>query len=293
MLVCLDRKVVSLFECGEHVTRATQPHSRNLTAPQKDFAKQMTRAGMKPARIRSAMLLHFGLRPNELPALQKVQNVVCYYRRTMLRGSDTTVTIVAAVQWLAFNGGKDEQEPFTFGWDLDREGIIVVGNGSGEKPFLVGFPPKALLSQASRDPKTFIFHVDATYKTNQVVHPVLVIGITDVARTFHLLAMFVTSLQQEGHYAKAFAALRWIYNKVLGEPLRVAYVMGDADEAHNNAVAAVFGSNCKYDRLMCYYHLIAKVIDRLKGLPYELHNSVLHDIYDLHNSRSADDFTTD
>ncbi|KAG2926748.1 hypothetical protein PC116_g6075 [Phytophthora cactorum] len=86
MLICLDRKVVSLFVCGEHVTRAIPSHSRNLTAPQKDFAKQMARAGMKPARIHTAMLLHFGLRPSELPALQKVQNVVCYCRRTKLGG---------------------------------------------------------------------------------------------------------------------------------------------------------------------------------------------------------------
>ncbi|KAF1784893.1 hypothetical protein GQ600_6672 [Phytophthora cactorum] len=50
---------------------------------------------------------------------------------------------------------------------------------------------------------------------------------------------------------------------------------------------------CKYDHLMCYYHLIAKVIDRLEGLPYELRNSVLRDTYDLHYSRSADEFTTD
>ncbi|KAG3075563.1 hypothetical protein PI124_g20496 [Phytophthora idaei] len=189
MLVCLDRKVVSLFECDEHVTRAIPPHSRNLTAPKKDFAKQMARAGMKPARIRTAMLLYFGSRLSELPALQKVKNVVCSYRRTKLGCSDTTTTIVAAVQRLAFNGGEDEHEPFTFGWDLDREGNIVVGNGSDEKPFLVGFSTKTLLHQASRDPKTFIFHVDATYKTNQVGYHVLVIGITDVARTFHLLAM--------------------------------------------------------------------------------------------------------
>ncbi|KAF1789588.1 hypothetical protein GQ600_473 [Phytophthora cactorum] len=44
----------------------------------------MARAGMKPARIRTSMLLDFDLRPSELPALQKVQNVVCYYRRTKL-----------------------------------------------------------------------------------------------------------------------------------------------------------------------------------------------------------------
>ncbi|KAG2901580.1 hypothetical protein PC118_g19643 [Phytophthora cactorum] len=280
MLVCLDRKVVSLFECGEHVIRAIPPHSRNLTAPKKDVAKQTARAGMKLARIRTAMLLYFGLRPSELPALQKVKNVVCSYRRTKLGCSDTTTTIVAAVQRLAFNGGEDEHEhePFTFGWDLDREGNIVVSNSSDEKLFLVCFSTKALLCQASRDPKTFIFHVDATYKTNQNVP---------------LVGSVVISQQQGRLYAKTFAALRWIYNKDLGEPHSVAYVMGDDDMAQCNAVAADFGSDCKYDHLMCYYHLIAKVIDRLKGLPYDLRNSVLRDIYDLHYSRSADDFTTD
>ncbi|KAG2764655.1 hypothetical protein PC129_g3862 [Phytophthora cactorum] len=105
--------------------------------------------------------------------------------------------------------------------------------------------------------------------------------------------MFVTSQQQDGRYPKAFAARRWIYNKVLGEPLRVAYVMGDTDAPQHDAVAAVFGSDCKYDPLMCYYHLIAKVIDRLEGLPYQLRNSVHRDTYDLHYSRSADGFTTD
>ncbi|KAG2762402.1 hypothetical protein PC129_g8661 [Phytophthora cactorum] len=107
----------------------------------------MARAGMKPARIRTSMLLDFDLRPSELPALQKVQNVVCYYRRTKLGGSDTTATIVAAVQRLAFNGGEDEHEPFTFRWDLDREGNIVVGNGSDEKPFLVGFSAKRFFAK--------------------------------------------------------------------------------------------------------------------------------------------------
>ncbi|ETL44327.1 hypothetical protein L916_05365 [Phytophthora nicotianae] len=203
-------------------TLAIPPHSHNLTPAQKDFAKQI---GMEAARIHTAMLLHFGLRPSQLPALQKVQNVVCYYR-TKLGGNDTTAAIVEAVQRLAFNGGEEEHDPFTFGWDVDREGKLVVGNGSDEKSFLVGFSTKALLHQASRDPSTFIFHVDATYKTNQVSYPVFVVGITDIARKFPLLALLVTSQQQECHYAKAFAAIRWIYSKVLGEQFRVAYVMG-------------------------------------------------------------------
>eukprot|EP00644_Phytophthora_capsici_P000870 jgi/Phyca11/108898/e_gw1.16.660.1 len=227
----------------------------------------MTRAGLKPARIRISMLTHF--RPSELPPLQKVQNVVDR----------------------AFNGGEDDHEAFSFGWDVERDGAFVVGNGSDGKPFLVGFTTKALLRQADRDPSTFIFHVDATYKANQVGYPLIVIGITDVARRFHLLCIFVTSQQQQEHFAKVFAALRWIYRKVVGTPLRVHFVMGDADMAQYNALASVF-SDYKYIHLMCYYHVIAKVVDRLKGFSNELSSTVLQDVYDMHYSRSSEELTT-
>ncbi|KUF85234.1 hypothetical protein AM587_10001370 [Phytophthora nicotianae] len=190
-----DTDVLIIIECLK-AFKIGKSQAIFCTLAQKDFTKQI---GMEAARIHTAMLLHFGLRPSQLPALQKVQNVVCYYRRTKLGGNDTTAAIVEAVQRLAFNAGEEEHDPFTFGWDVDREGKLVVGNGSDEKSFLVGFSTKALLHQASRDPSTVIFHVDATYKTNQ---------------------------QQECHYAKAFAAIRWIYSKVLGEQFRVAYEMG-------------------------------------------------------------------
>ncbi|KAG2761037.1 hypothetical protein PC129_g13770 [Phytophthora cactorum] len=129
--------------------RAKPPRSPNLTAAQKAFAKQMAEAGMKPARIRTAMLQHFTLQPSDLSALQKVQNFVCYYRRTKLGGSDTTPSITGAIRALAFTGREKEHEPFAFGWDLDENGQLLVGNGSEAKPFLVGFTSKALLRQAA------------------------------------------------------------------------------------------------------------------------------------------------
>ncbi|EGZ18823.1 hypothetical protein PHYSODRAFT_332560 [Phytophthora sojae] len=54
------------------------------------------------------------------------------------------------------------------------------------------------------------------------------------------------------------------------QPLKVAYVMGDADGGQYNAVSTGFGGDCDYVHLMCYYHLIAKVVVRTKGLLKEL-----------------------
>ncbi|EGZ05440.1 hypothetical protein PHYSODRAFT_342277 [Phytophthora sojae] len=64
VLVCLDRMVVSLFEAGMQVTSAKPPRTPNLTAPQKELARQMAQAGMKPARIRTAMLQQLSLQPS-------------------------------------------------------------------------------------------------------------------------------------------------------------------------------------------------------------------------------------
>ncbi|ETL93591.1 hypothetical protein L917_08277 [Phytophthora nicotianae] len=135
--------------------------------------------------------------------------------------------MVAAVRGRAFNG--EEDEAFSFGWDVDRDGAFVVGNGSDEKPFLVGLRRKLCCDKLTETPVPSF-------------------------STFHLLCIFVTSQQQEGHFAKVFAALRWIYRKVVGTPLRVHFVMGDADVVQYNALASVF-SDCKY------IHLINRSID--------------------------------
>jgi hypothetical protein len=103
------------------------------------------------------------------------------------------------------------------------------------------------------------------------------------------MALFVTSQQQEGYYAKEIASLRWVYLKVVGEPLKVSYVMGDADAAQFNALSAMFGGDCEYTHLMCYHHLIAKVVDQTKTMSKDLGDAVLRDVYDMHYCRSRED----
>ncbi|OWZ08213.1 hypothetical protein PHMEG_00019283 [Phytophthora megakarya] len=236
------------------------------------------------------MLTQFSLRPEDLPSLQKVQNVVCYFRRTKIGGNDSISNVTSLIRAQAFHGNEEEHEPFTFGWQWNDNGQFVVGNGTDENPFLFGITTKPLLRQAARDPATFIFHVDVTYKTNQGGYPVLVCGITDAARQFHLLTLFVTSQQQEPHFSNAFASLRWIYSRVVGQPLRVAMFMGDADSAQFSAAATVFGVDCTCTHLMGYYHFLAKVVERAKGLSKEHSDAVLRDVYKMHCTRNAQDF---
>ncbi|OWZ21679.1 LOW QUALITY PROTEIN: hypothetical protein PHMEG_0003739 [Phytophthora megakarya] len=64
-------------------------------------------------------------------------------------------------------------------------------------------------------------------------------------------------------------------------------VHGDTDSAQFNAAATVFGVDCTYTHLMCYYHLLAKVVERTKGLSKEHIAAGLRDVYDMHCARDA------
>ncbi|KAG2815571.1 hypothetical protein PC129_g12068 [Phytophthora cactorum] len=165
----------------------------------------------------------------------------------------------------------------------------VVGNGSDARPFLVGMTTKALLRNAVRDPGTFVLHLDATFKLNSVGYPVLVCGITDASRSFHLLALFITSQLQEGNYSAAHLTLRRIYARVNGMEMRVTYVLGDADKAQYKAFRCVFADS-QFTYLMCFYHVVAKLRDRSRGLSSELVALVFRGMYDLHFSQNEAEF---
>ncbi|OWZ14929.1 hypothetical protein PHMEG_00011513 [Phytophthora megakarya] len=174
----------------------------------------------------------------ELFILLKVQN------DTKIGGHDTIDAIITVVRYQAFNRGEGVHEPFTFGWNSNIEGNLEVGNGAEEKPFLLGFSTKVLLRQADRDTLSFIFCVGTTDTTNQVGYTV----------NF-----------QESHYAKTLASLRWVYRMVLKKPPLVAYALGAADGAQYNVVETVFGEDCNFKHLMCFYHVIAKIVEYMKG----------------------------
>ncbi|KAG3219729.1 hypothetical protein PC129_g9487 [Phytophthora cactorum] len=86
------------------------------------------------------------------------------------------------------------------------------------------------------------------------------------ARAFHLLALFLPSQRKEEHYTEMFAALNRIYRQVIGKPLVVEKVMGDADAAQLNGVTQGFGGSAQLKYLMCFYHVVAKVVERTRVL---------------------------
>ncbi|EGZ24980.1 hypothetical protein PHYSODRAFT_398409, partial [Phytophthora sojae] len=262
--VCQETDAVDMHELGEHHSRARTPSKSCITPQQRDFIKEMARENLMPLRIRHALGRKFGLRPAALPSLRSVQNIVHHFR-----GAD--------------------HDAFTFTNAYDTSGLPEIGNGSDARPFLVGMTTKALLRNAARDASTFMLNLDATFKLNSVGYPVLVCGITDATRAFHLVALFITSQLQYEHFEAALVALRRVYARVNGAEWQVKFVLGDADKAQHTAFRSVF-ADCPLTYLMCFYHVVAKLRERTRGLSSELSTLVYKGVYDLHFAQSKSEY---
>ncbi|OWZ05748.1 hypothetical protein PHMEG_00022098 [Phytophthora megakarya] len=285
---CSALNIVNVWENGMHLSPRRVPRTVRLTEPMKEVVREMTTHNHKPLRIRNALLRRFQLDETTLPSLQTVQRFVQRYRTTHLGGSDYIDDVRSIIRENGFKGEEDWCDPFTFSWTYDRDGNPVVGSGADDDAFIVGMTSKRLLERANRDPATFMLHVDTTFKLNLVDYPVMVVGISDCMRTFHLIAIFVMSQRTAFHCTEAFSALRSIYSTVVGKPLRVKFVMTDADEAQLNAFEHVFGKDVV--SVMCYFHVAAKVYERTRSLSPPFVAKVLNDVASLHFTPSAGEY---
>ncbi|KAJ8533302.1 hypothetical protein ON010_g13951 [Phytophthora cinnamomi] len=206
--------------CLRHVRARQAPlPSKNATDTplQRDFIQEQARESLMPQCILHALTRKLELRPSALPPLCTVQNICS-----------------------AFSPREGEHDAVTFTNDYDETGLSKEVNGSDARPFLVGMSTKRLLRNAIRGPGTFVLHLDARYTLNCVGYPVLVCGITNASRAFHLIALFTSSQLQQCHFTAALVALRRIYARVNGKEMIVKCVLGDADKVQHNAFAEGF-----------------------------------------------------
>jgi hypothetical protein len=236
-------------------------------------------------------MTRFALNQESLSSLQAVQRFVNYFSRSRLRNNDFIDEAQSEIWEAGFSGQEADDAPFTFSWRLTPDGKPWVGKGTDADPLQVGITTKNLLRNAARDPASFVMHMDATFKLSQAWYPVFVVGISDSNRLFHLMASFISSQRKEEHYTEALAALRRVSAQVVDQPLKISYAMGDPEDAQWNAFNRVFGGDCQFTTLMCFFHVAAKIHERTRHLPYALAHDVMRDLQGMHFTRSAAEFT--
>ncbi|KAE9143687.1 hypothetical protein PF005_g22255 [Phytophthora fragariae] len=263
-LTCLKNDEVSIYEFGEHASGVSSPKKKKLTGAQKEFCRELTNNHLRPMRIRDAMARKFEIALEELPALTTVQNFVNHYSRTYLVNNDRVDDLRDWIHARAFTGEEQMAQAFAFGW--------------------------ALIQRLMVPPESFILHVDVTYKINFREYPVLVVGMSDRSRGFHLVALFIVSQETQDVIQPALMALRRLHVWITSRELVVKYTMADADQAQFNAISAVFGSAGQLQTLMCFFHVMEKVYKAIKCLPSLVASAAVKDLYDLHFARTEIQF---
>ncbi|KAG2773518.1 hypothetical protein PC116_g20664 [Phytophthora cactorum] len=142
---CLTTNRISFYEFGGHASDAMSLKKKKLTMSQKTLCREMAEHNLRPMRIRHALSRKFDTPLENQPVLRVVQNFVNHYSRTHLENHERVDEIRKWIHARAFNGDDAMGHTFIFGWELDREGRPEVGNGSDERPFIVGISTKALM----------------------------------------------------------------------------------------------------------------------------------------------------
>ncbi|DBA00119.1 TPA: hypothetical protein N0F65_000410, partial [Lagenidium giganteum] len=263
-------------------TNQVDPPRLRFTRLMKRSAKETVLTGMKPNRIRYELFDEFHVNPDIMPPPRTIQAFVANVKISELKETDTVEDLEDFVRSHRFSGLTLEDEPFVLPdpW---------VGDDTTAKPIIIGLTNRKLL-QTLQLATEYPLHVDATYNLNKKGLPVIAVGISDAARSYHLIAVFLTSHQTQRHFVNVFCSLQVGYARLGVGALKVKAVMADADKAQYNAVHEVFGRDVK--QLMCIYHVIAndKKNAPEKGVPKSRMHDLLSAIYDIHYTFTRAEF---
>jgi hypothetical protein len=181
-----------------------------------------------------------------LPNLSQIQNYL-KYRRVKIGDVNNIDGVEQYVNQLneKMLDSLNPEEPIFFGEEF--------GSGNDDSHFHLGITSKALLDNIH---KSEIFHLDATYKIIKYGFPLIVFGVTDIRRQFHLIAFMITSHETQIDFAHFLKHLADLCER-LDICLNPKYLVQDADQAMSNAVKSIF-NDCTI--IMCYFHVKSNVL---------------------------------
>ena len=131
-------------------------------------------------------------------------------------------------------------------------------------------------------------HIDCTYKLCERGYPLLVFGVSDLVGQFFPIAFAIMSHEQELDFTQFFRTLLE-FCKICGVSDKVAYLVQDACGACANAATNCLGPNMKI--LMCFFHVMKNVKERLKCVDEAVKHGIVKDINYLHFCKNEFEFT--
>ena len=203
-------------QSGVHLVQPDGPSPKKLYARLGPGVKAVIKQVMEldpisaPARIieyAKTIFLDGGGNIDDWPNNDKLSNAVSKMKQGMyllILGISVTVKqTVDAVHHLIANSGsvnaKGSHEGFIF-CEPDEAGVYNFGLGSEDDHFHTLITTKAIMRKIgqARQTENLMFHIDTTMKTNTLGYNVIIGGVSDSVRSFHLMFISVCSHRTAG-----------------------------------------------------------------------------------------------
>ena len=111
-----------------------------------------------------------------------------------------------------------------------------------------------------------IIAIDATYNTNLLHLPLIILGTIDLDHKFHLVNMVLLKSETELAYEKIFSKFRDIINHTFHPfVLHLKYVLSDGDLSIRNAAKKVFPD---IQNILCYFNMLKRISHKLSQKDY-------------------------
>lgn len=245
-------------------------HSLNKVVKMSDEVRQMIINKYIAGDKLQAIL--YTLRENEniiQPTKSQVTSVIDSYNRKKHGDPNVTLTDLEnfANDWKAIPENEDATFVVNFGRSQPQ---------SDQKLFRLFYSTKRLLRTTSQSK---VIHVDGTYKLTIQGFPVLVVGVSDYTKHFHLSGMAICTNETAADYSFILRSIRIGIALLYEIEYKPKYLIADADKAITNACNEVFGEN-DITRINCFAHLMMNV-DKKKFRSAESKVQIKNDIRKL------------
>ncbi len=225
------------------------------------------------------ILMTFRAKKVDEPPKEQLRGFLARHRKTAVQ-SVAQNDIGDVISWCKANENVPE--------DRDKPFVVTYEVGDTKDPncFLrIFISSKRLLKFA-----TFFshLHADATYKLVYQGYPLLLAGVTDVAKSFHPSGVALCKTECTDDYGFLFKSLKKGVEMVTQLEYQPRFLIADCADAITNGFEVAFGPH--YKRIFCYYHVKAAINKHLHSVNLNRRKLIKLDITLLRQSPSQATF---
>lgn len=183
------------------------------------------------------------------PTKKQVDNIIHYYKP---KATNPHVSIAEMENFVKehLNVPDDEDTGFVVNFSCSPP-----RTPDNEKFFRIFYSTKRLLGHTVMSK---IIHADGTYQIIVQGYPILVVGVSDIGKRFHLGGIAITSSESSEDYKFLFESLQVGVIKTENKDLKPETLVADAAVPITKGFADAF-DDISFNRVYCYAHMMSNV----------------------------------